>query len=162
MFLQKSNSWLGDRFIYRKRGGRDWRKEEGSVTECFFFIYIFFIIYLFIYYYYYYFILFVQVVTILIDLWFWLLFCTCTSQFQHVTFGLFEDFSRFFDFDRPLFGLFSLLLPRWSTLRALPDEFPIFRLRIPSLRTTSQISSNFSLSDHRELLITTTTDPTTR
>ena len=99
------------------------------------------------------------------DLWFCFLFGLVQSvqkwhfsqQLQHVTFDLFEDISRFFDFDRPLFGPFSLLLPRWSTLRALPDDFPISRLRILLLRTTSRISSNFSLSDPQKLLIETTT-----
>ena len=97
------------------------------------------------------------------DLWFCFLFVQSarklpfSPQLQHFTFGLFGDFSRFLDFDRPLFGPFDLLLPLRSTLRALSDESPISRLRILSLRTTSQISSNFSLSDPRELLIAATT-----
>ena len=63
---------------------------------------------------------------------------------------------RFFDFDWLLFGPFNLLLPLWSTLRALLNESPISCLRILSLRTTSWISSNFSFSDPQELLIATT------
>ena len=81
-----------------------------------------------------------------------------SPQFQQVTFDLFRDFPRFFDFDRPCsFCPFILLLPFQSTLRALPDESPTSRLQILSLRTTSQISSNFSFSDPRELLIAATT-----
>ena len=80
-----------------------------------------------------------------------------SPQLQHVTFVLFGDFLRFFDFDHPcLFGLFDLLLPLRSTLRALSDESSISRLRIFSLRTASRISSNFSLSDPCELLIAAT------